>query len=140
MTFAVIKKQLTELIDDRKSFVSKDAEHDEIYLKDIEALENAINILDYHKSLKRNFENLVQQFANEQQATVTESCPHCDTEVTVKWLPSEDGHSIFCPKCGKRIMLCSECPARDGDMECDWLEKEPPCCSWDSIEEDNNDG
>ena len=33
MTFDVIKKQLTELIDDRKSLALKDAEHDEIYLK-----------------------------------------------------------------------------------------------------------
>ena len=138
MTNDMIKKQRGELIDDRKSFVTKDAEHDEIYLKDIEALENAINILDYHKSLKRSFENLVQQLVSEQQATVTESCPHCDTEVSVKWNIFKDGHSIFCPKCGKRIMLCSECPARDGDMECDWLEKKPPCCSWDNIEDKEN--
>lgn len=138
MTIDLIKKQLIELIDDRKSFVSKDAEHDEIYLKDIKALELVLNGLDYHKSLKKSFENLVQQLVSEQQATVTECCPHCDTEVTVKWLPSEDGHSIYCPKCGKRIMLCSECPARDGDMECDWLEKEPPCCSWDNIEGKEN--
>lgn len=138
MTFAVIKKQLTELIDDRKSFVSKDAEHDEIYLKDIEALESAINILDYHKSLKKSFEDLVQQFADEQQATVTECCPHCDTEVSVKWLPSEDGHSIYCPKCGKRIMLCSECPAIDDEFTCDWTEDKTPCCAWDYIEGKKN--
>ena len=138
MTFDVIKKQLTELIDDRKSLALKDAEHDEIYLKDIEALENAIQILDYNESLRKSFKNLWAQLTSEQQATVTESCPHCDTEISVKWLPSEDGHSIYCPKCGKRIMLCSECPARDGDMECDWLDKEPPCCSWDNIEGKKN--
>lgn len=138
MTFAVIKKQLTELIDDRKSFVSKDAEHDEIYLKDIEALENAINILDYNESLRKSFHNLCVQLTSEQQATVTESCPHCDTEVTVKWLPSEDGHSIFCPKCGTRIMLCSECPATVGDFTCDWTEDKIPCCAWDTIEDKEN--
>ena len=47
MTFDVIKKQLTELIDDRKSLALKDAEHDEIYLKDIEALENATKNYNY---------------------------------------------------------------------------------------------
>lgn len=36
------KEQLKDLINDRKSFLSGDAEHDEIYLKDIEALEIAI--------------------------------------------------------------------------------------------------
>lgn len=35
-------KQLEELILDRKSFVIGDKEHDEIYLKDISAIENLI--------------------------------------------------------------------------------------------------
>ena len=138
MTFDEIKKQLRELLDDRRSFLTGNKDHDEIYLKDIKALELVLNRLDFYKSLKKSFENLVQQLADEQQATVTESCPHCDTEVSVKWLPSEDGHSIYCPKCGKRIMLCSECPAIDEDFTCDWTEDKIPCCAWDNIEGKKN--
>lgn len=132
MTIDEIKKQLCELLDDRRSFLTGDKDYDEIYLKDIKALELVLDGLDYHKSLKKSFENLVQQLANEQQATVTEYCPHCDTEVTVKWLPSVDGHSIYCPKCGKRIMLCSECPVTDDEFTCDWAENKTPCCAWDT--------
>ena len=138
MTINEIKKQLRELLDDRRSFLTGDKDHDEIYIKDIKALEIVLNGLDYHKSLRRSFESLVQQFANEQQATVTECCPHCDTEVSVKWLPSEDGHSMYCPKCGKRIMLCSECPATDDEFTCDWTEDKTPCCAWDYIEGKEN--
>lgn len=138
MTINEIKTQLIELKDNLQSFKTSDKDHDEIYLKDIKALEIVLNGLDYHESLKRSFENLVQQFADEQQATVTECCPHCDTEVTVKWLPSEDGHSIYCPKCGTRIMLCSECPAIDDGFTCDWTEDKVPCCAWDNIEGKKN--
>ena len=35
--------------------------------------------------------------------TVTEYCPHCDSEVSVVWDTDRDGHSFFCPKCGERI-------------------------------------
>ena len=49
---------------------------------------------------------------------VTECCPHCDREITVLWDVEQDGYQIFCPNCGKTIMLCSMC-----DREpCDWTE------------------
>lgn len=63
MTIDEIMKQLRELLDDRRSFLTGDKDHDEIYLKDIKALGIVLNGLDYHKSLKRSFETLVQQFA-----------------------------------------------------------------------------
>ena len=138
MTIGEIKTQLIELKDDLQSFKTSDADLDETYKKDIEALKRAVRIINYHESLEKSFNNLCVQLTSEQQAIVTECCPHCDTEVSVKWDIFKDGHSIYCPNCGKRIMLCSECPARDGDMECDWLEKEPPCCSWDNIEDKEN--
>lgn len=53
---------------------------------------------------------------------VTEYCPHCDREVTVQWDVNEDGYQIYCPNCGKIIMLCSMCDARDGAI-CDWTKK-----------------
>lgn len=37
--------RVEELIDDRKSFITGDAEHDEIYIKDIQALEKALTAL-----------------------------------------------------------------------------------------------
>lgn len=51
---------------------------------------------------------------------VTEGCPHCDTEVSVVWKPEEDGYEIYCPKCGTKIMLCSECPYLQDEGRCDW--------------------
>ena len=53
---------------------------------------------------------------------VYEYCPHCENEAVVKWDIEADGMQIYCPYCGKPIMLCSECEARDGAI-CDWEEK-----------------
>jgi DNA-directed RNA polymerase subunit RPC12/RpoP len=138
MTINEIKTQLIELKDNLQSFKTSDAELVEIYKNDIEALKRAVRIINCHESLKKSFNNLCVQLASEQQATVTEYCPHCDTEVSVKWDIFKDGHSIYCPKCGTRIMLCSECPARDDEMTCDWVEDKVPCCSWDNIEGKEN--
>lgn len=38
-------KQLTDLKLDRQSFLEDDADHDEIYLKDIQAIDYAISVL-----------------------------------------------------------------------------------------------
>ena len=45
MTIDEVKRQLRDLLDDRRSFINGDAEHDEIYLKDIEAIAFAIRML-----------------------------------------------------------------------------------------------
>lgn len=45
MTNEQIINQLLELIDDRKSLMDNDPEHDEIYIKDINALKAAIEFL-----------------------------------------------------------------------------------------------
>ena len=60
--------------------------------------------------------------ADNTQFEVTELCPHCEREITVIWNTESDGLQIFCPNCGKSIMLCSMCDARDG-KPCDWTEK-----------------
>lgn len=52
---------------------------------------------------------------------VTEWCPHCEHEVTVQWNIDDDGMQIYCPYCGKPIMLCSYCDVRDGG-KCNWKE------------------
>lgn len=51
---------------------------------------------------------------------VTEYCPHCDTESTLMWSVEEHGYQIYCPVCGKKIMLCSDCGHHN---DCDWTEE-----------------
>lgn len=46
MTHELVIKQLKELIDDREAFCIKDPEHDEIYEKDIAALNYSIHAID----------------------------------------------------------------------------------------------
>lgn len=46
MTHEEVIRQLLELIDDRKSFIISDAEHDEIYEKDIAVLNYSIHAID----------------------------------------------------------------------------------------------
>lgn len=50
---------------------------------------------------------------------VTEVCPHCEREITLNWDVEADGYQIFCPECGKAVMLCSMCDR----SPCDWSEK-----------------
>lgn len=40
---------------------------------------------------------------------VTEWCPNCDHEVTMRWDIHADGYKTFCPYCGNVLMLCDEC-------------------------------
>lgn len=40
---------------------------------------------------------------------VTEACPHCGAEITMTWDTDAQGFEVFCPSCGKRLMLCDEC-------------------------------
>lgn len=40
---------------------------------------------------------------------VTETCPHCESEIEMIWNTDERGFKAFCPVCGKRLMLCDEC-------------------------------
>ena len=48
---------------------------------------------------------------------ITEQCPNCEAEVTLLW-DMQRGLSAFCPVCGKRLMLCSECV--QGEQSCDY--------------------
>jgi len=52
---------------------------------------------------------------------VTELCPNCTNEVTVRWDTAQDGFAAYCPFCGKKIMLCSEC--QETENSCDWTEE-----------------
>lgn len=60
--------------------------------------------------------------AQHKTETVTEVCPNCDHEVTLVWNPRKQGFKAFCPHCGARLMLCSECKYRNGELhdDCDY--------------------
>ena len=58
------------------------------------------------------------------ECVVTEYCPECETEVTMQWDVRELGYKAFCPHCGKRLMLCSECQFIDG---CDYDSETDSC-------------
>ena len=85
-----ITSRLRELIDDRKAFCISDAEHDEIYEKDIEALTAAIEVLDMSA------------------ATIEETVAHWDINC--------DGYYPFCSHCGEATQhmtpYCGNCGAK----------------------------
>ena len=51
---------------------------------------------------------------------VTEFCPHCESEIEMRWNTDTDGYQAFCPVCGNRLMLCDECHHTDGNGGCDY--------------------
>lgn len=51
---------------------------------------------------------------------VTEVCPHCESEVEMRWNTDTLGYKAFCPVCGKRLMLCDECRHTEGMPGCDY--------------------
>lgn len=51
---------------------------------------------------------------------VTEVCPHCQSEVKMRWNTDTDGYKAFCPMCGKRLMLCDECCHSENAGGCDY--------------------
>lgn len=71
MTNEQIIKRLSELIDDREAFCISDPEHDEIYIKDIDALKAAIEFLKNTAPVKHG--------------AWTEKKYSC-----MKWLPDDD--------------------------------------------------
>ena len=79
MTHELVIKQLKELIDDREAFCIKDPEHDEIYEKDIEALEAAIRyaeiVAEMDKPLHDKAAQIINHYgADKQLVILTEEC------------------------------------------------------------------
>lgn len=58
---------------------------------------------------------------------VTEVCPHCESEVEMRWNTDTMGYKAFCPVCGKRLMLCDECRHTEGTPGCDYNSR-LDCC------------
>lgn len=62
---------------------------------------------------------------------ITETCPHCESEITMTWDVSSRGYHAFCPVCGERLMLCDEClhsgPNGEYTGLCDYDSKTDTC-------------
>ena len=57
---------------------------------------------------------------NNRTFMVVEVCPHCMSEIEMRWNTDTQGFKAFCPVCGKRLMLCDEClHTRKGDCDYD---------------------
>lgn len=119
MTDETAIRQLVSLINDRESLCTGDKEYDEVFLDDIEALKIGLGAV---------AERAEKRF-------ISECCPYCNERATVEWSLSKDGHSWFCPHCGNKIMLCSECPAKGDESRCDGDEYDGEygerICFWD---------
>lgn len=59
--------------------------------------------------------------------TVTEWCPHCESEIEMTWNVEDRGYKAFCPVCGKRLMLCDECQHADDALPCDYDRETDSC-------------
>lgn len=58
--------------------------------------------------------------------TVVEVCPHCMSEIEMRWNTDAQGFKAFCPVCGKRLMLCDECLHTQGGG-CDYSHTTDRC-------------
>lgn len=98
MTFEEAKKQLEELIQDRKSFIVGD--DDEIYRKDIEALKKAVEVLDKQipKKVKKEFVTVNGCIT----CFETDVCPVCGNDFHIEDLEQTMYYS-FCPHCGQAL-------------------------------------
>lgn len=70
--------------------------------------------------------------ASDRTYIVTEVCPHCESEIEMRWDTDNRGFKAFCPVCGKRLMLCDECRhTSDGEHPspniCDYSSQTDSC-------------
>lgn len=40
---------------------------------------------------------------------IVEYCPNCEAEIEMRWNVEKFGYKAYCPACGNRLMICSEC-------------------------------
>ena len=59
--------------------------------------------------------------------TVTEVCPHCESEITMEWNMKTLGYKAYCPVCGHRLMLCDECQHGEPGHICDYDSNKDTC-------------
>ncbi len=66
-----------------------------------------------------------QESSGAERNRITEFCPHCNEEITMEWDVKGNGYQAFCARCGRKLMLCSECLCKE-DF-CDWSEETGYC-------------
>ena len=110
-----IIKQLEELIDDREAFCISNPEHDEIYIKDIEALKAAIEFLKNAAPVKhgawteKKYSRMkwipdesddITEDEVEIEDMIEQKCSVCQ-----RWAMKVASHieMNFCPHCGARM-------------------------------------
>ena len=74
--------------------------------------------------------NDMAPYSQTEENMIVEVCPHCDTEIYMRWSIEEDGYVAYCPYCGDTLLLCDECFHRDGndgDGPCDFNEEKCGC-------------
>lgn len=76
---------------------------------------------------------------------VAEVCPHCESEIEMRWSVKDLGYKAICPVCGNRLMLCDECRHRGPDGEyipsgCDYDGKTDTCHFNQSGRKNSTDG
>lgn len=97
MTNEQIIKQLEKLIDDREAFCISDPEHDESYIKDIDALKAAIEFLKNAAPVKHGRWLSSGMILNREKCSV---CGFYSDDLQV---------DNYCPNCGTRMDF------KDGD-------------------------
>lgn len=75
---------------------------------------------------KKSAEVRMQDEPEPRTYIVTETCPHCESEIEMVWNTEERGFKAFCPVCGKRLMLCDEC-LHTGKGRCDYSNDTDSC-------------
>jgi hypothetical protein len=105
MTNKQIIKQLEALIDDREAFCISDPEHDEIYIKDINALKAAIEFLNNPETVKHAKWKLYAKTRDSEGCIVNHFvCSNCNNMIPdVPEGLAPDVVSPHCAKCGARM-------------------------------------
>lgn len=58
---------------------------------------------------------------------VVETCPSCEYEIEMAWDVERMGYKAYCPVCGNRLMICSECLDIHGVEHCDYCKATDTC-------------
>lgn len=94
MTDEEVISQLKDLIRDRQSFVAEDIDHNEVWLRDIEALKSAV-------------ESFVRQVPKKFKIDTDYAvCPVCNLRIDPQYMNGEilmQDFYRFCPDCGQAI-------------------------------------
>lgn len=81
-----------------------------------------------HIDLMEFFENQEEPAGDSGRTfIVTEMCPHCGSEIEMRWNTDTMGFKAFCPVCGKRLMLCDECRHSETPGPCDYNSRTDSC-------------